>query len=128
VNPADPRIIGGTAFTNQFPNVIFLTSDGGDTWIEAGIVPASAFDYNAKFSRNDLYCVTLRASWELVDRWPYFNPPTRVPYCQWLRSTLSLKSDQPWVVVETVAKGLTRARIASTQPIPIECCDFGGHN
>ena len=56
VNPADPRIIGGTAFTNQVPNVIFLTSDGGDNWIEAGIVSASAFDYNAKFSRNDLYC------------------------------------------------------------------------
>jgi len=24
VNPADLRIIGGTAFTNQVPNVIFL--------------------------------------------------------------------------------------------------------
>src|ERR1700730_9368476 len=56
VNPADPRIIGGTVFTNQFPNVIFLSNDGGDTWAEAGIVPAAAFDYNAKFSRNALYC------------------------------------------------------------------------
>src|SRR6266851_4800669 len=56
VNPADPRIIGATAFTNAFPNVIFLSNDGGVTWTEAGIVPAAAFDYNAKFSRNALYC------------------------------------------------------------------------
>ena len=56
VDPANPHIIGGTAFTATVNAVIFLSSDGGETWAEAGIVPASTNDYNAKFSRNALYC------------------------------------------------------------------------
>jgi hypothetical protein len=105
VNPADPRIIGGTAFTNQFPNVIFLTSDGGDSWIEAGIVPASAFDYNAKFSRNDLYCGDITGIVGNGGPLAVFqssNPGSLLPMAQ---IDAEPQIDQPWVVVETVAKG-----------------------
>jgi hypothetical protein len=105
VNPADPRIIGATAFTNTLPTVIFLTNDGGDTWAEAGIVPASAFDYNPKFSRNALYCgdiVGLAGN----------GGPLTVFRTTDAFSGLSMSPvdaepiiDQPWMGVETVRKG-----------------------
>src|SRR5579863_2707279 len=62
VDPADPRKVGGTAFTATVNAVIFLSSDRGETWFEAGIVPASTNDYNAKFSGNALYCGDLVAA------------------------------------------------------------------
>src|SRR5260370_30963972 len=59
VNPANPRILGGTAFTATPTAVIFLSGDGGETWFEAGIVPVGTADYNAKFTRRALYCGNL---------------------------------------------------------------------
>jgi hypothetical protein len=105
VNPADPRIIGGTAFTNAFPNVIFLSNDGGDTWTEAGIVPANAFDYNAKFSRNALYCgdiVGLLAAGGPLAVFRTTDPFSLAPMAQ-IETEPDI--DQPWMAVETVTKG-----------------------
>jgi hypothetical protein len=105
VNPADPRIIGGTAFTNQVPNIIFLTTDSGDSWIEAGIVPASAFDYNAKFTRNDLYCGDITGivgSGGTLAVFQSANPGSLLPMAQ---IDAEPQIDQPWMAVETVAKG-----------------------
>jgi hypothetical protein len=105
VNPADPRIIGGTAFTNQFPNVIFLSNDGGDTWAEAGIVPAAAFDYNAKFSRNALYCgdiVGLAGNGGPLSVFQTTNAFSGLAMAQIDAEPII---DQPWMGVETVRKG-----------------------
>jgi hypothetical protein len=105
VDPADPRIIGATAFTNQFPNVIFLSNDGGDTWVEAGIVPAAAFDYNAKFSRNALYCgdiVGLAGNGGPLAVFQTTNAFSLLPMVQIDTEPVI---DQPWMEVETVRKG-----------------------
>lgn len=105
VNPTDPHIIGATAFTNQFPNVIFLSSDGGDTWAEAGIVPASAFDYNAKFSRNALYCgdiTGLAGNGGTLAVFRTTDPFSGLPMVQIDAQPII---DQPWMAVETVRKG-----------------------
>jgi hypothetical protein len=100
VNPADPRIIGATAFTNVFPTTIFLSNDGGDTWTEAGIVPASTNDYNAKFSRNALYCGDLVSAPLAV--FQTTDPFSLLPMVQ-IDSEPNI--DQPWMAVETVTTG-----------------------
>ncbi len=105
VNPADPRIIGGTAFTNKIPNVIFLSNDRGETWAEAGIVPAAAFDYNAKFSRHALYCgdiVGLAGAGGPLAVFRTTDPFSALPMVQ-----IDTKPviDQPWMAVETVSRG-----------------------
>jgi hypothetical protein len=105
VNLADPRIIGATAFTNNVPNVIFLSSDSGNTWIEAGIVPAAAFDYNAKFSRNALYCgdiVGLAGNGGPLSVFQTTAPLSLAPMTQIETEPVI---DQPWMAVETVRKG-----------------------
>jgi hypothetical protein len=100
LNPADPRIIGGTAFTATPNAVIFLTSDGGETWAEAAIVPASTNDYNAKFSRNALYCGDLVGAPLAV--FSTTNPLSGLPMVQ---INAEPNIDQPWMGVETVRKG-----------------------
>jgi hypothetical protein len=106
VNPAHPHIIGGTAFTATPTAVIFLSNDGGDTWAEAAIVPASTGDYNAKFTRNALYCGNLDPAlpcaslgMEVFRSTDPFSgtPMTQIdaPPC----------ADQPWMAVDTVTKG-----------------------
>jgi hypothetical protein len=105
VNPADPRIIGATAFTNKIPNVIFLSNDGGETWAEAGIVPAAAFDYNAKFSRHALYCgdiVGLAGAGGPLAVFRATAPFSGLPMVQ-IDSEPVI--DQPWMAVETVSRG-----------------------
>jgi len=105
VDPANPHIIGGTAFTNQFPNVIFLSNDGGDTWAEAGIVPAAAFDYNAKFTRNALYCGDIVAL--VGNGGPLAVFSTTNPFSGASMGQIDTEPiiDQPWMAVETVRKG-----------------------
>ncbi len=100
VDPADPRIIGATAFTNIFPTPIFLSNDGGDTWAEAGIVPAPTGDYNAKFSRNALYCGDLVFAPLAVFRTT--DPFSLLPMVQ---IDTEPNIDQPWMAVETVRRG-----------------------
>lgn len=103
VNPANPHVIAGTAFpifgTNPTP--IYLSNDGGDTWGQFGIVPAAALDYNAKFSRNALYCGNLDSTLALgVFR--ATNPFSGSPMVQ---TDAEPNIDQPWMQVETVRKG-----------------------
>jgi hypothetical protein len=100
VNPADPRLIGATAFTNIFPTPIFLSSDGGETWVEAGIVPAPTGDYNAKFSRQALYCGDLVFAPLAV--FQTANPFSLLPMVQ---IDTEPNIDQPWMAVETVRRG-----------------------
>jgi len=100
VNPADPRIIGATAFTASPTAIIFLSSDGGETWSEAAIVPTFTSDYNAKFSRNALYCGDLPGAPLAVFR-------TTDPFSGALMVQIDAQPniDQPWMAVETVTKG-----------------------
>ena len=100
VNPADPRKVGGTAFTATVNAVIFLSSDGGETWFEAGIVPASTNDYNAKFSRNALYCGDLVSA--PLDVFQTADPFSGTPMVQ---VDGEPNIDQPWMTVETVQRG-----------------------
>jgi hypothetical protein len=100
VNPADPRITGGTAFTATVNAVIFLSSDGGETWFEAGIVPTFTNDYNAKFSRNALYCGDLVGAPLAV--FQTTNPFSGLPMVQ---IDAEPNIDQPWMAVETVQRG-----------------------
>jgi hypothetical protein len=106
VNPTHPRIIGGTAFTNAFPTVIFLSSDAGDTWTEAGIVPAGTADYNAKFSRKALYCGSLDPALPCaslgMEVFRSTDPFSGTPMTQIETPPCA---DQPWMAVETVTKG-----------------------
>jgi hypothetical protein len=106
VNPANPHIVGGTAFTNQLPTVIFLSSDGGDTWFEEGIVPVPTGDYNAKFTRNQLYCGTLdpllACASEGMLVFSSNNPFSATPMTQ---IDAPPCADQPWMAVETVRRG-----------------------
>jgi hypothetical protein len=106
VHPADPRIIGATAFTNIFPATIFLTSDGGETWFEAGIVPASPGDYNAKFSRNALYCGNLDQALPCASLGMEVFQSTD-PFSGTPMTTIDTPpcADQPWMAVETVRRG-----------------------
>jgi len=97
VNIADPRILGGTAFTATVNAVIFLSSDGGDTWIEAPIVPAGTGDYNAKFTRNALYCGDLVFATLAV--FQSFDTLSLLPMVQ---IDAEPNIDQPWMAVETV--------------------------
>jgi hypothetical protein len=100
VNPADPRITGGTAFTATANAVIFLSSDGGETWIEAGIVPAPTSDYNAKFSRNALYCGDLVGAPLAV-----FQTTNPFSLAAMVQIDAEPNIDQPWMAVETVQRG-----------------------
>jgi hypothetical protein len=100
VDPADPRKIGGTAFTATPTAVIFLSSDHGDTWQEAAIVPAFTADYNAKFSRNALYCGDLVGAPLAV--FQTTDPFSGLPMVQ---IDAQPNIDQPWMTVETVRKG-----------------------
>ena len=100
LNPADPRIIAATAFTATPTAVIFLTSDHGETWAEAAIVPPSTNDYNAKFSRNALYCGDLVAA-------PLAVFTTTDPFsgAAMVQIDGEPNIDQPWMGVETVRRG-----------------------
>ncbi|MGF6782144.1 sialidase family protein [Paraburkholderia sp. GAS334] len=100
VDPANPRIIGATAFTATPTAVIFLSSDGGETWAEAGIVPASTNDYNAKFSRNALYCGDLVGAPLAV-----FGTTNAFSGAPMVQIDTEPNIDQPWMAVETVRKG-----------------------
>jgi hypothetical protein len=100
IDPANPSIIGGTAFTATPTAVIFLTSDSGETWTEAAIVPAFTNDYNAKFSRNALYCGDLVGAPLAVFRTT--NPFSGAAMVQ---IDTEPNIDQPWMAVETVRKG-----------------------
>jgi hypothetical protein len=107
VNPADPRIIGATAFTNNFPTSVFLSSDGGETWVEAGIVPVGTGDYNAKFSRNALYCGNLDPALLCLiglgmEVFRSTDPFSGTPMTQIDSQPCA---DQPWMAVETVRRG-----------------------
>ena len=105
-NPADPRIIGATAFTNLFPTTIFLSSDRGDTWVEAGIVPVGTGDYNAKFSRNALYCGNLDPALPCTSLGMEVFRSTN-PFSGTLMTQIDAPpcADQPWMAVETVRRG-----------------------
>lgn len=106
VNPTDPRIIGATAFTNMFPTAIFLTSDGGDTWVETGIVPAGTSDYNAKFSRNALYCGSLDPALPcVVFGMEVFRSADPFSGASMTQIDAPSCTDQPWMAVETVRRG-----------------------
>jgi hypothetical protein len=106
LNPADPRIMAGTAFTNAFPTVIFLSNDSGDTWTEAGIVPAGTGDYNAKFTRHALYCGSLDPALPCaslgMEVFQSTNPFSGTPMTQ---IDAPPCADQPWMAVETVTHG-----------------------
>jgi len=100
VDPANPRNLGGTAFTATPTAIIFLSSDGGETWTEAAIVPAFTSDYNAKFSRNALYCGDLVGAPLAV-----FSTPNPFSGALMVQIDSEPNIDQPWMAVETVAKG-----------------------
>jgi hypothetical protein len=100
LDPADPRKIGGTAFTATPTAVIFLSSDRGETWVEAAIVPAFTNDYNAKFSRNALYCGDLVGA--PLSVFQTTDPFSGLPMVQ---IDTEPNIDQPWMAVETVTKG-----------------------
>jgi hypothetical protein len=106
VDPANPRIIGGTAFTATPTAVIFLSNDGGDTWTEAGIVPTSTGDYNAKFSRKALYCGNLDPALPCASLGMEVFRSTD-PFSGALMTQIDTPpcADQPWMAVETVTKG-----------------------
>ena len=105
VNPVDPRIIAASAFTNTLPTDIFLSNDSGETWIEAGIVPAAALDYNAKFSRNALYCGDITGPSGNGGPLSVFR--TTDPFTLLSMGQVDAEAviDQPWMAVETVRKG-----------------------
>src|ERR1700676_2494011 len=105
VNPADPRIIGGTAFTATPNAVIFLSSDRGETWTEAGIVPASPLDYNAKFSRNALYCGDLTSFVGPGGPLVVFTTTDPFSGLPMVQIDAEPNIDQPWMAVETVSRG-----------------------
>ena len=100
LDPANPHIIGATAFTATATAVIFLSSDGGETWTEAGIVPASTNDYNAKFSRNALYCGDLVGAPLSV-----FITPDAFSGTPMVQIDTEPNIDQPWMAVETARRG-----------------------
>ena len=105
VNPVDPRIIAASAFTNTLPTDIFLSNDSGETWIEAGIVPAGALDYNAKFSRNALYCGDITGP--AGNGGPLSVFRTTDPFTLLSMGQVDAEPviDQPWMAVETVRRG-----------------------
>jgi hypothetical protein len=105
VNPADPRIIGGTAFTATPTAVIFLSSDGGETWTEAGTVPASTLDYNAKFSRNALYCGDIPSFVGPGGPLAVFTTTDPFSGLPMIQIDTQPNIDQPWMAVETVSRG-----------------------
>jgi hypothetical protein len=100
VNPANPRIIGATAFTATPTAIIFLSSDGGETWSEVAIVPTFTSDYNAKFSRNALYCGDLPGAPLAV-----FSTPDPFSGALMVQIDTQPNIDQPWMAVETVTRG-----------------------
>jgi hypothetical protein len=106
VSPADPRIVGATAFTATPTAVIFLSSDGGETWAEAGIVPVSTGDYNAKFSRNALYGGNLDPALPCASLGMEVFRSTN-PFSGAVMTQVDAPpcADQPWMAVETVRRG-----------------------
>ena len=105
VNPANPHLVGGTAFTNQFPSVIFASNDGGDTWFEQGIVPAITLDYNAKFTRNALYCGDIVSFVYPGGALGVFRTTDPFPGTPMVQIDTQPNIDQPWMAVETVRNG-----------------------
>jgi hypothetical protein len=106
LDPADPRKVGGTAFTATPNAVIFLSADRGETWAEAAIIPASTADYNAKFSRNALYCGDLNPALPCASIGMQVFRSTD-PFSGTLMTAIDTPpcADQPWMAVETVSKG-----------------------
>jgi len=109
VNPADPRQIAGTAFTpSGGPNTpIYLSSDGGETWTLAAIVPGGTGDFNVKFSSKALYGGNLRPAFGLT----MDVLRTTNTFGGALMTVIDARPpgpnffDQPWVQTWTVQKG-----------------------
>ena len=114
VNPANPLQIVGTAFTPDpmgGPNApIYVSSDGGQTWLLNSIVPSSAgsgsgtFDITPRFSSttNNLYVGILRdpsANLQVLRTSNFLSPTTMTILVD------RPNEDQPFVQAATVTTG-----------------------
>ena len=114
VNPANPLQIVGTAFTPDpmgGPNApIYVSSDGGQTWLLNSIVPSSAgsnsgtFDITPRFSSttNNLYVGIIRdpsANFQVLRTNNFLSPTTMTILVD------RPNEDQPFVQAATVTAG-----------------------
>jgi hypothetical protein len=81
------------------------TNDDSETWTEAGIVPASTLDYNAKFSRNALYCGDLTSFVSPGGPLAVFTTTDPFSGLPMVQIDTEPNIDQPWMAVETVSRG-----------------------
>jgi hypothetical protein len=108
VNPADPTLIVGTAFTPapSGPNSpIYLSTDGGRTWSLRFIVPGHAttgtHDISVAFTESGtLYAGTLNGSTTHLNILRTANPAALDPMMILVDRP---NEDQPWVVATSIA-------------------------